>query len=435
MGWPCRIFNRLAWAVHTCTLKINPDGDDGTEAMYSREHFTRGAIRGVELGVLGTTRVVEGIHQAAVAGAGRRVPAPGTGLTEAVYQAVRRFTSLATLGGLGLHQATRALRGSGAEPVQPWQLHCVSGVNAAWGDSLQAHDHPWAMPMGFAAGHDPDAFTTGLPAWLPASPSPHVVLFIHGLGMNELAWQSREGAALPERLTAACDCQPLFLRYNTGRPIHDNGADLAEQLEALVAGYPVPVQSLTLVGHSMGGLVALSAAHQGQAADHSWPRVLRGQCCLGAPHQGAKLETAGNWFTHLLAHTSYSAPLALVGQWRSAGIKDLRHGSLRAEDWLERDRNDVAHFHPHPVDPVPGTHYLFVGTTLAGIRGGPLEKTLGDGLVTPWSALNPRLREPAEDAITRTRVNGIGHMGLLDHPAVAEELVRWYAQAGLRPGA
>lgn len=398
--------------------------------MYSRENFTRGAIRGVELGVLGTTRVVEGIHQAALTNVGRRVPlpGPGPGLTSTVYQSVRRLTSLLTLGGLHLHQAASARSRSGAEPVQPWQLHCVSGVNAAWGDSLQSHGHPWAIPMGFAAGNDPDAFTTGMPEWLPDSPSSHLVLFIHGLGMNEMAWQTRDGEALPERLVAECDCQPLFLRYNTGRPIHDNGADLADRLEALVEGYPVPVQSLTLVGHSMGGLVALSAAHQGQAADHGWTRVLRGHCCLGAPHQGAKLEAAGNWFTHLLSHTSYSAPLAIVGQWRSAGIKDLRHGSLRADDWTERDRNDVARFHPQPVDPVPGAHHLLIGTTLGNLSSDMLEKTVGDGLVTPWSALNPRLRDPAEDRITRTRVNGIGHMGLLNHPGVANELVSWYTQ-------
>jgi len=398
--------------------------------MDSRENFTSGAIRGVELGVQGTTRVVEGIHRAALTRVARSapVPPPVHGITGAVYQSVRWMTSLLALGGVYLHQAARQRSRSEAAPLQPWQLHCVSGCNAAWGDSFEAHGHPWAIPMGFAAGHDPDVFTTGLPDWLGDAPSGHLVVFIHGLGMNELAWQSRDGEALPERLAAEFDCQPLFLRYNTGRPIHDNGADLAHKLQALLAGYPVPVQSLTLVGHSMGGLVALSAAHQGLASGHDWPRVLLGQCCLGAPHQGAKLEAAGNWFTHLLSHTSYSAPLAIVGQWRSAGIKDLRHGSLRADDWAERDRNDVAHFHPHPVDPVPDAHHLFVGTTLRGIRGGTLEKTVGDGLVTPWSALNPRLKAPAEDRITCKRLDGIGHMGLLDHPAVADELAGWYAQ-------
>ncbi len=398
--------------------------------MHSRQSFLKGAIQGAELGVHSGSRVVEGVHAAVQDSVRRRVPVsvPGPGVTGAVYGAIRSLTTLLAVAG------TRGLdwAGGDADPdsreLQPWQLHCASAFNAAWGDFFHAQNHHWALPMGFACGERPASFTAGVPSWLSASPSPHLVVFVHGLGMNELAWQNPEGASLPERLSQDFDCQVLYLRYNTGRAIHDNGADLAQRLEQLINEYPVPVESMTLVGHSMGGLVGLSAGHQGLDAGHGWTQRLRGQVCLGAPHQGAKLETMGNWLTHFLNYSSYSAPLALIGQWRSAGIKDLRHGSLRADDWDERDRDDVAHFHPHPVDPVPGAHYLFVGTTLAGIRGGTLEKTVGDGLVTPWSALNPRLHAPAEDRIRCKRLDGIGHMGLLDHPAVADELVRWYGQ-------
>lgn len=406
-----------------------------TNPMQSRESFNKGAIEGVELGVHSGTRVIQGIHEAVLTSVARRapVPAPVHGLTDRVYRAIRGLASLLARG--GVWSVDRFGDGDGGR-LEPWQLHCVSGFNAAWGDSFAEHGHPWALPMGFAAGDDPDRFTTGLPDWLSEHPSPHLVVFIHGLGMNELAWQHAEGTGLPERLASENDCQPLFLRYNTGRPIHANGADLADKLEELVNGYPVPVQTLTLVGHSMGGLVALSASHQALAAGHRWTGLLQGLCCLGAPHQGAKLETAGNWLTHILSHTPYSAPLAIIGQWRSAGIKDLRHGSLRADDWDERDRNDVTHFHPHPVNMVPGTHYLVIGSTLPAARSGTLEQTVGDGLVTPDSALNPRLVESVDEPerITATRLDGIGHIRLLTHSRVGDELSRWYRHT-IRPDA
>lgn len=393
--------------------------------MNTRESFAKGAVQGVELGIHGGSRVIEGIHDAVLTSVGRAAPMPASVpvLSRAVYRAIRGVASLAGTGGT---RALDALGPSGGT-LTPWQLHCISGFNAAWGDSFHEHRHPWTIPMGFARPGDPASFASPLPGEWPEDPSPHLVIFIHGLGMNELAWQG-EDEGYARRLTEMFNCQPLMLRYNTGLPIHDNGETLAHRLEQLVTHYPVPVESLTLVGHSMGGLIGLSAGHYGLQADHQWTRVLRGQCCLGSPHQGAKLETAGNWFTHLLSHTSYSAPLAIVGQWRSAGIKDLRYGSLRADDWVERDRNDVAHFHPHPVDPVPQTHHLIIGTTLGGVRSGALEKTLGDGMVTPWSALNPRLNDPDEHRIERKRLDGIGHMGLLDHPTVGDALTDWYAR-------
>ncbi len=54
---------------------------------------------------------------------------------------------------------------------------------------------------------------------------------------------------------------PVYLRYNTGLPVGRNGADLAWLLDDLVAAWPVPVRSIALVGHSMGGLVVRAAFH------------------------------------------------------------------------------------------------------------------------------------------------------------------------------
>src|SRR5205807_1203729 len=106
----------------------------------------------------------------------------------------------------------------------------------------------------------------------------------------------------------------------------------------LVTEWPAPVEELSILAHSMGGLVSRSAVHHGSATGLTWPNVLRRIFFLGTPHHGAPLERGGHWIDLLLQRSAYSAPLARLGKIRSAGITDLRHGLLVDEDWRGRDR-------------------------------------------------------------------------------------------------
>ena len=85
---------------------------------------------------------------------------------------------------------------------------------------------------------------------------------------------------------------PLYLRYNTGLTVADNGQQLARQLQKLLAVYPQPVDELVLIGHSMGGLVARSACQQASAENLPWLNLTRMVICLGSPHQGCLLYTS-----------------------------------------------------------------------------------------------------------------------------------------------
>jgi len=49
---------------------------------------------------------------------------------------------------------------------------------------------------------------------------------------------------------------------------------LAALLEELAKAWPVDVRQMALVGHSMGGLVARSAAYQADQHDHEWAGAL-----------------------------------------------------------------------------------------------------------------------------------------------------------------
>ena len=70
---------------------------------------------------------------------------------------------------------------------------------------------------------------------------------------------------------------------------------LAELLERFVEAYPVEIDDLTILGHSMGGLVARSACHYGVEAGYAWPARVRRVFYLGTPHQGAPLGCQEVW--------------------------------------------------------------------------------------------------------------------------------------------
>src|SRR5207247_2473733 len=119
-----------------------------------------------------------------------------------------------------------------------------------------------------------------------------VVVFLHGLMETEFAWSLGGAETYGARLGRDLGCTPVFVRYNSGRHVSENGRSLDELLEALVAAWPVEVAELALVGHSMGGLVARSAGHQAGERRAEWVDRVRHVVSLGTPHMGAPLAQA-----------------------------------------------------------------------------------------------------------------------------------------------
>jgi pimeloyl-ACP methyl ester carboxylesterase len=90
-------------------------------------------------------------------------------------------------------------------------------------------------------------------------------VFVHGLCETDEAWKLGAGRHVPygHRMEIELGYTPVYLRYNTGLHISENGRALAGLLEDLVAAWPVPAHEVALIGHSMGGLVGRSACHYG----------------------------------------------------------------------------------------------------------------------------------------------------------------------------
>jgi pimeloyl-ACP methyl ester carboxylesterase len=192
----------------------------------------------------------------------------------------------------------------------------------------------------------------------------------------------------------------------------------------LLAAWPVPLERLVLLGHSMGGLVARSALAQAQDAGQTWPQQVSDLVCLGTPHSGAPLERAGHGLDVILERTPYAAPLARLGKVRSAGITDLRHGHC------------LAHDRPCPLPDPAHTRSWAIAAQWGADSGALSSRLVGDGLVPLASALGQH-SDPTRSLGFLSGHTGVvtdtGHMQLLSSPAVAAQLRQWLGSAVAEP--
>ena len=404
--------------------------------MTKKTHIRPADIRGYSRlavdATLGLTRLVETMHHNIVrvpGPLGKYTEKPTRGITGLVYRSIQGTTRLvggginALLGQLlPLLEREPAASSAGREAV-------VAALNGVLGDHLAASANPLAIPMQLRQNGRPLALTAQDIAADVSAPSGKILLLVHGLCMNDLQWR-RNGHDHGAALAAAGGYTPLYLHYNSGRHVSTNGRALAGMLETLLQAWPVPVEKLVIVGHSMGGLLARSACHYGRLAGHGWLNHLRQLVFLGTPHHGAPLERGGHWLEVLLGASPATAALARLGKLRSAGIMDLRHGCLVDEDWVGQEgwtgTRDRRRGLPLPA----GVRCFAIGATLAARPGLPGARSLGDGLVPLDSALG-RHPDPALDLglpAARTWIaRGMGHLDLLDRPEVYARIRKWLA--------
>jgi hypothetical protein len=198
-------------------------------------------------------------------------------------------------------------------------------------------------------------------------------------------------------------------------------------IELLLQCWPVVVQELVIVGHSMGGLVTHSACHYGALADHDWVRMLHKIVFLGTPHHGSPVERVGNRLNGMLSVSPYTAAFARLGRLRSAGITDLRYGNL-LEDWAGRDSFTHSSDQRRAVPLPNGVQCYCIGASTGQTAGDLRDQLLGDGLVSLRSALGDHA---SPNLVMRFREQWIGydmnHMDLLDRRDVYAQLRQWLA--------
>jgi pimeloyl-ACP methyl ester carboxylesterase len=348
----------------------------------------------------GVAGIAQDVQRAVVGRVERLTGAPAVpvhaahkAISTGVYAAVRGGITLAAKG-MGLAAAARADGRTACEATTPRAAAVVAALNGAAGGLLADEGSPWAVQMATR---------------VQGEPRPKVAVLLHGLGESDLSWRSDpDYRALLRQL----GWTPVLVRYNTGRRVWQNGAELSTQLDALLDTWAVPVSEVALVGHSMGGLVARSAVHAGERQGAAWTRSVTRLITLGTPHEGAPLARFGHLARGLLSRVPETRPFAAVIDFdRAPGIDDLRRGDI----------HEAPEQHGTPLP-----DHIRVSTlcaTLARDERHLVSRLLGDLLVTAPSATSASSGRRGDD--DRRHLGGLHHFDLLGHPEVADQLREW----------
>jgi triacylglycerol esterase/lipase EstA (alpha/beta hydrolase family) len=387
--------------------------------MRADEVVALGELAGDALGE--GARQVESIHAgiaervfAAVGPASEPVRAIHDGIAQGVYLGVRTALRAGIRAGAAGFSSTRA---TDAPPLGASARGRVTigALNGAFGDRLARRDSALTVPMTLHRGGR------------ELDPRARLAVFVHGLCETDAAWRFASDRCVPygHRLESELGYTSLYLNYNSGRHISENGRELADLLERFVGEWPVEVEEIVFIGHSMGGLVCRSACHYGALS--GWAAKVRHVFTLGAPHLGAPLEQAANAASVALARLPETRGVARALNVRSAGIKDLRYGYLIDEDWLGHDPDAFLRNTGREIPFLDSANHYFVAATLSREAHAPVGRLIGDLLVLRASAWGhrrrgERLRFPIENY---RHLGGAHHFDLLNHPAIYEQLRLW----------
>jgi pimeloyl-ACP methyl ester carboxylesterase len=207
----------------------------------------------------------------------------------------------------------------------------LSVLNGMLGDLLEERQSSLAIPMAFRCdGADVSLDRHALADQLSGATGA-VCLFVPGLMSSDAVWRfpRHVGMTYGSRLAADRNVTSVFLRYNSGRHVSVNGRQLALLLDGLVAAWPVEVDELSLVGHSMGGLVVRSACYYGALNGCSWVEKVRRVFLLGAPMSGVDRGTSfaagqrprpgGPWLALARVAPTFQG-IASPGRWACYGV-------------------------------------------------------------------------------------------------------------------
>ncbi len=361
------------------------------------------------------------------------------GISRAVYGTLRGGLRAASRGAATL-VALRITETEAPLDATPAGSVALGGVNGLYGNHIWERGNRLAFEMQLRReGATVSPTREGLASAFPDATS-RVAVFVHGLCENDESWRhfplrgDRTGRrTYGERLQDELSFTPIHLRYNTGLRVSHNGRRLARLLEQVVAAWPVAVEELVLVGHSMGGLVARSACHYGEEESLRFVDAVRHVFCLGSPHLGADLEKGANALAWALGRLPETRALGSFLNARSVGIKDMRFGSCIDEDWHDCDPDEYLRDRCQEVPFLPAANYYFIAATL---YEGRLGAWLGDLLVRMPSSSGQgtgKGRRIPFEVDNGHELSGINHFDLLNHPAVYEQLRTWITRAARRP--
>ena len=397
-------------------------------------------------GVLGVAESVQGNVYKAVAtpfgrpGAKFVDAAPGSsgvkpsGITGLVYGGIKGLTRLAggTVNAALTKAAPFVTQRFGTPALSPERKEVLSISNGVLGDQLLATAKPISISISISMRHGGKPLlpeNAALNQRLPHATGKLLVV-LHGLCMNDLQWTTAVYNHA-DVLATELGYTPVYLHYNSGLHTSINGQQFAALLTQLFDAWPQPVADLTLLVHSMGGLVSRSACHVSEQTNMAWRSKLKNIIFLGTPHHGAPLERVGNWIDTTLGSNRVTKPFAAIGQIRSSGITDLRYGHVLASSWEGKDRFERSPDSRQPLALPAGVNCFTVAATTSSASNPIREQLSGDGLVSVQSALG--VHHEAHHMLAFSPENqwiayGMDHLDMLRRTEVSAQAVRWLSK-------
>ena len=300
----------------------------------------------------------------------------------------------------------------------------ISILNGVLGHHLASQNNPLAISMQFRKDGEPlDEESLFKMIW---ESDGKVVIMVHGACLNDIQW-NKQGHDHGMELFNDLKITPLYLHYNTGLHISENGKKLSELLEKIISQIPKPIE-ISIIAHSMGGLVCRSACYYAKESNCTWLLYLKKIIFIGTPHHGALLEKGGNLIDILLDINPYSAPFSRLGKIRSSGVTDLRYGNLLDEDWNKNDRFKFSGDCRTPVPLPENVNCYFIATTTRPESDKIGDQVIGDGLVTVSSALGRHKNIKLNLVFPEQHQwigRGINHMELLSNQEVYQTIKNW----------
>lgn len=300
-------------------------------------------------------------------------------------------------------------------------------LNGVVGDMLVDRDNPLAIEMGVRlSGKDVALRRDELGRAYPEARA-RIAVHIHGLteDIGAWSWTSLKFGVDPRPIAMEQELglTPVFVRYNTGRHISENGADFDRLMQVLTDEWPVPDAEVVIIGHSMGALVAESAMIRAEETDQGWVSRVRHLVALAAPHHGAGLERVVNRSMAAATRSAVTRSVATFINLRSVGIKDLRHGEI-GDGWQDRDPDAVLADRRPPTRLPSHVKVHAIGASLSTDPESWLARRFGDILVTPDSAAGRRADGWEIEPDTVQIVAKASHFDILAHPDVTTHLRR-----------
>ncbi|EKR63319.1 MULTISPECIES: triacylglycerol lipase [Leptospira] len=168
---------------------------------------------------------------------------------------------------------------------------------------------------------------------------PRLILCIPGLFCDEGLWNAKGEVPLSDTMKE-CGYYPIYLRFNPGIHLSTNAKLMLNLVETLLNSPELKGNTLDVISYSQGGLIFRSALYQAKQKNWPFSDRIRHALVINSPDGGSYIEKIGFWLG-LGAESLPILPvniLGFIGNQRSDAIKDLSHGIIREEDWVQNNQ-------------------------------------------------------------------------------------------------